>query len=154
LSASGFPLYFGDQPDDGCLALNWEIYLSLMNLMAPCFDTTQQAYLPPPVDSPVSYFSTNSQTCEELPKTKQCPLCNLFFASVKGMKQHYGKMHVHSDKQDFCSLCTKAFKNKYALSYHIKQVHDKLTRVFCELCGKQLYNKYVMKRHLKASHNR
>jgi RNase P subunit RPR2 len=144
----------GDQPDDGCLAINWEIYLSLMSLMSPFTYNTQPAWLPPPAESPVSYISTQYLTSEEPPKIKQCPLCNLTFASAKGMKQHYGKMHIHSEKQDFCSLCSKGFNNKYALRYHIKQVHEKTTRVTCELCGRQLYNKYVMKRHLKISHTR
>lgn len=83
---------------------------------------------------------------------KQCPICSQAFVSFKGMKQHLGKVHPTTVKAVLCNFCTKEFKNKYALQFHIKQVHEKQTRVLCTVCGKQLYNKYILKKHMKDRH--
>lgn len=87
-----------------------------------------------------------------IPNSKQCPVCGQCFVSFKGMKQHYGKLHSPTEKMTRCLLCSKLYKNKYALNFHVKQVHEKQTRVKCEECGKVVYNKYILKKHLENKH--
>ena len=81
----------------------------------------------------------SSATCEE---------CCLFFDSQKGFMQHQGKVHQTKYKYSKCSECNKKFKNKYAVRFHQKQVHDKTTREKCPSCGKEFYNKYLIPDHL------
>lgn len=92
---------------------------------------------------------------EQFTKNKaQCPICDAEFVSRKGMMQHKAKMHENLNKSVPCNLCGKFFKHKYALSFHVKQVHEKSTRVKCQLCSKVLYNKYAHKSHLNLRHNK
>jgi hypothetical protein len=46
-------------------------------------------------------------------------------------------------------VCEKLFHNKYGVKFHVKQVHEKSTRVQCPVCSKDLYNKYMLEKHLK-----
>lgn len=78
-----------------------------------------------------------------------CPICNHVFSTVKGMKQHYGKLHS-CHRPSRCTECRKRFRNKYALKFHIKQVHEKSTREECPKCLKFMYNNYSLKRHMKV----
>lgn len=63
-----------------------------------------------------------------------------------------GKKHNSRKKVSACNICDKKFRNKYAVAFHIKQVHDKATRVLCELCGEEYYNKYMLKQHRTTQH--
>ena len=81
----------------------------------------------------------DSATCEE---------CCLFFETQKGFMQHQGKVHQTKYKYSKCPDCNKKFKNKYAVRFHQKQVHDKTTRERCPTCGKEFYNKYLIPDHL------
>ncbi|OMJ69830.1 hypothetical protein SteCoe_32351 [Stentor coeruleus] len=89
--------------------------------------------LPPKIDSPETLA-----TCKE---------CKIEFASFKGMRQHYGKVHL-KHKSIKCKICYKLFKNKYAVKFHINQVHEKSTQIVCAICTKLCYNKYSYKTHL------
>lgn len=79
----------------------------------------------------------------------ECRYCGVPFASIKGMKQHIGKIHLTKRKNARCPQCPKRFRHKYAVRFHVNQVHAKTTRVTCELCGKQIYNKYILQDHMK-----
>lgn len=79
-----------------------------------------------------------------------CEQCRLEFKSYKGMKQHIGKMHLTKYKHAKCHLCSKCFRHKYAVKFHIKQVHEKSTRASCKKCGKEFYNKYLLNNHFKT----
>ena len=85
-------------------------------------------------------------------QSSTCPGCGNVFSTVKGMKQHYGKLHS-SHRPSRCSECRKRFRNKYALKFHIKQVHERSTREECPKCFRFLYNNYSLKRHLKICKN-
>ncbi|CAG9315193.1 unnamed protein product [Blepharisma stoltei] len=89
------------------------------------------------------------------PKTIfKCRFCDLTFRKHKGLKQHVGKIHLTKNKNARCPHCTKRFRHKYAVRFHVKQVHTKTTRVVCEECGKVMYNKYLLVQHAKVcSHN-
>ena len=76
-----------------------------------------------------------------------CEICLTHFSTFKGMKQHMGKMHLNKDKQTKCRICSKRFKHKYALKFHIRQVHECSTKVTCPTCFKLVYNKYSLKKH-------
>lgn len=77
-----------------------------------------------------------------------CPNCDGEFLTLKGLKQHIGKVHDVSDKTYACSKCDKSYKTKYALRAHDKQVHSLATRVPCPICHRLLYNKYQLREHL------
>lgn len=81
----------------------------------------------------------NSLKCEE---------CCLFFDTNKGYMQHNGKVHDTKYKYSKCPQCDKKFKNKYAVKFHLKQVHERSTRDKCPHCGKDFYNKYLIPQHL------
>ncbi|CAG9317445.1 unnamed protein product [Blepharisma stoltei] len=76
-----------------------------------------------------------------------CKECNIEFKSRKGMRQHMGKVHDTKYKHSRCSICKKKFRNKYAVKFHWKQVHEKSTRAKCEKCGRVFYNKYLLINH-------
>ena len=57
------------------------------------------------------------------------------------------KVHNAGDKAAACELCGKQFRHKYAVKFHVRQVHEKATRVDCSRCGKQVYNKYMLVKH-------
>lgn len=79
-----------------------------------------------------------------------CEYCQSGFITYKGMKQHVGKIHLTKNKNVKCSHCPSKFKHKYALKFHIQQVHESSTRVRCPNCWKILYNKYSLKKHLES----
>mmetsp|Transcript_10473 Transcript_10473/g.10457 ORF Transcript_10473/g.10457 Transcript_10473/m.10457 type:complete len:156 (-) Transcript_10473:33-500(-) len=78
--------------------------------------------------------------------------CSMSFQGKRGLHQHIGKAHTHFEKTSLCTQCGRAFKHQNALNFHIKQVHDKSTRVRCTKCGMMVYNKYMMKNHIKKYH--
>lgn len=86
-------------------------------------------------------------------ESKICSGCNQIFSSVKGMRQHYGKIHAKL-KPARCHICKKRYRNKYALKFHIEQVHDKSARESCPLCQVEMYNNYSVQRHLKICRGR
>jgi uncharacterized C2H2 Zn-finger protein len=77
-----------------------------------------------------------------------CEECCMFFETSKGFMQHIGKIHEKKYKYTKCQLCDKKFKNKYAVKFHMKQVHEKTTREKCPCCDKDIYNKYLLPKHL------
>lgn len=82
----------------------------------------------------------------------ECPLCCQEFKSKKGLSQHHAKVHVAPVKAMPCGVCGKLFKHKYAVKFHIRQVHDKETQVKCPVCCKLIYNKYTLKKHILRFH--
>ena len=77
-----------------------------------------------------------------------CLQCNITFNSFKGMKQHFGKIHLNS-KTFPCQVCGELFKDKYAAKFHIDNVHDDSKRVICSICKKKLFNKYSLRIHFE-----
>ena len=78
-----------------------------------------------------------------------CDECCVFFKTMRTLLQHNGKAHSKDKKNYACVICQKCFKNKHALKFHKKQVHEKSTRESCPLCGKEFYNKYLIPEHLE-----
>lgn len=85
-------------------------------------------------------------------KEVTCFKCSKTCKSERGFQQHYGKVHVRKKKHATCKLCSSSFRDKYALRFHIKQVHDQLTRAECPLCAVLLYNKYSIPKHILKCH--
>lgn len=130
----------------------WD-YLAFAHFMQNFASATQPVTYQPNADMHEVKLEKEEPRIQEVATTsKNCPICCQTFVSFKGMKQHYGKVHPTSAKVSLCNICTKHFKNKYALRFHVKQVHEKQTRVSCGECGKLLYNKYILKKHLKDRH--
>jgi len=89
-----------------------------------------------------------SLTCPSL----TCPICGITLKNAKGLNQHLGKVHPSRFKGVYCPTCHKKFKHKYALRFHVNQVHKQLTRVQCEQCGSEFYNKYMLRTHILKKH--
>ena len=78
----------------------------------------------------------------------KCEQCCLFFKASKAFMQHLGKAHRTDNKNSLCPVCGKNFKNKHAVKFHLRQVHEKATRRCCPKCGKEFYSKYLIPPHL------
>jgi uncharacterized Zn-finger protein len=113
-------------------------------------DSSWQTYYssPKPVEDPTT---VSTQTSTEA-VGKVCPECNQLFVSLKGMRQHMAKTHVELERKASCPMCDKMFRHKYAVNFHIKQVHIKSTRVSCPYCHKEIYNKYMLNKHCRNHH--
>lgn len=127
------------------------VYCELCSTSFPTYEQFEQAML--------TYFDLESDMKAFLDShpgitrtAVPCPHCEAEFFTSKGLKQHIGKVHEQSNKTYNCSVCDRTYKNKYAVKAHVKQVHDKATRVDCVLCGRSLYNKYQLKLHLRDAH--
>lgn len=97
---------------------------------------------------------TSSVSATEPEERKiQCYKCSGTFKSMKGLKQHIGKKHDLRKKYSSCRICKKKFRNVYAVRFHVKQVHDKSTRVTCEVCNAERYNKYSLRLHRSSDHH-
>lgn len=107
------------------------------------FNSQPEAYQDP--------VSVSTQTADA-PIGKVCPECHQLFVSLKGMRQHMAKTHVELERTASCPVCNKMFRHKYAVNFHIKQVHSKATRVQCQYCSKEIYNKYMLKKHVRNYH--
>lgn len=81
-----------------------------------------------------------------------CTYCMSRFTCKRGLSQHVGKVHKNFERTVNCRLCGKNYKHDSALKSHIKQVHEKTTRVVCTKCGRSIYNKYMLKAHMKKEH--
>lgn len=92
-------------------------------------------------------LENSSVLSNEAQRHFQCHKCSGLFISFKGLRQHIGKKHNSNKKYSPCKHCNKKFRTKYAVKFHIKQVHEKSTRVVCELCGADFYNKYMLRTH-------
>ena len=90
--------------------------------------------------------------CIRLTHRFECNQCARPFASFKGLQQHIGKKHNSRKKYSKCPECEKKFRDKYAVRFHRRQVHEKVTRVACTECGLELYNKYALKTHQLTHH--
>ena len=98
--------------------------------------------------SPTSDSTEHSDEPEEI----KCYRCGKLCKSVRGLNQHFGKAHSSKKRHAVCKICGKAFRHKYALRFHVKQVHDQATRVACQVCGVVLYNKYMLPKHMRKAH--
>lgn len=99
------------------------------------------------LDEEVTSFS--SAKIDELFK---CPICEVQLLNQQGLSQHIGKQHTKKAKGSYCPLCRKKFKHKYAVRFHVKQVHAQATRVVCPHCGCSIYNKYMLRTHIDKEH--
>jgi hypothetical protein len=104
-------------------------------------------------NSSIIYQETEPTTPIKPDSRSRCEECQSEFVSYKGMMQHKAKIHDRIERKVPCPQCGKCYKHKYALEFHVKQVHEKSTRVKCELCLKVLYNKYAYRTHMKSKHD-
>ena len=85
-------------------------------------------------------------------KPFKCTICNLRFASKRGLTRH-GKS-IHDVKRFECELCHKIFNGRDNLTYHMRQIHKKYSRcALCPKCGLRVPNKACLKIHIKNDHD-
>lgn len=89
--------------------------------------------------------------CSQI-KIFECKGCYQRFNSIRGLRQHEGKIHTTSEKVIKCLICERLFKNIYSLKAHNDNVHEKLIKITCGICKKILFSKYTFKKHLKVKH--
>lgn len=63
------------------------------------------------------------------------------------------KAKTNEDSKCFkCSVCGKAFKQKWNMKQHIKVVHEKIRNFFCDLCPAAEYHKQALELHMILRH--
>lgn len=97
----------------------------------------------------VDSCSTTESEAEEF----ECPTCCKHFKGHKGLQQHIGKAHSDKVGGAVCNICHKTFRHQHALTFHDRQVHQKITRVNCGICGMSVYNKYMLENHIRKLHS-
>ncbi|CAG9319569.1 unnamed protein product [Blepharisma stoltei] len=105
---------------------------------------------------PSTPLEINDQKGEEnKPETMmlKCPNCEQICKGHKGLNQHLGRKHSKKRKNSTCKQCGKCFRQKYALKFHINQVHQDVNRVICGFCNKAIYNKYALLIHISKRHS-
>ncbi|CAG9318113.1 unnamed protein product [Blepharisma stoltei] len=121
-------------------------FSSLEDLSTHQIVTSKVIQIPKQTD--LEEYSDDKTYYKSLQYTFNCATCLKSFDSEKGLRQHVGKKHPRKSKNMVCETCGKGFYHKYALEFHIKQVHDKVTRSECKNCGKTFYNKYILIKHM------
>lgn len=83
---------------------------------------------------------------------KECPICNLIFASQGGLAKHLRCTHkIDAPKTFFCNICNEGFYEKRQLKPHLQKVHLKVLYT-CKYCKKELKTKESYKRHMIFKH--
>ena len=88
----------------------------------------------------------------KLPLPISCSDCGATFKKLQGLNKHRGKVHPTEPRLNQCAHCEKKFRNKYALKYHVLQVHEEGTRMACIVCSKVFYNQYTLTKHQRRAH--
>lgn len=137
-------------------SLNYESWYNLMfayylNFYIKAYENTQSQVL---IKNENQTAKSSPEAIESAKIDLNCSICDLFFKSNKGLKQHIGKIHNLKSKKSKCKICGKFYKHKYAVLFHVNQVHQKSTMIDCKVCGKSIYNKYKLAKHMEISHER
>ncbi|CAG9330867.1 unnamed protein product [Blepharisma stoltei] len=122
------------------------VFRSQKDLCMHRYFTPQNEHLKPQRKLNADQAATNDSSSLE---PFFCEECKIAFKSRKGKMQHLGKIHKTKYKHSRCQICNKKFRNKYAVRFHVKQVHEKSTRVKCMVCEKEFYNKYLLVDHME-----
>lgn len=86
----------------------------------------------------------------------ECDMCGRAFSDRSNLKAHM--MSHHDGKRFACSYddCTKRFKSKAGLKYHVRLVHTKEFPYSCDVpgCAKVFANRSNWRRHVKSHRRR
>lgn len=84
------------------------------------------------------------------PGTHRCIYCNKNFKKKENLKVH---SLVHFGRKTFiCKECNKSYKHKCNLTFHIKNIHQKLTKSFCNECKINFSSARTLKYHENRYH--
>lgn len=78
-------------------------------------------------------------------KRFRCDQCNKEFSFSGDLSRH--KLIHDNIKPHACLLCTKTFRQSYALTLHVKNIHDKI-KLKCDRCGLDFSCKRTLKSHM------
>ena len=84
-------------------------------------------------------------------KPFKCTICNLRFASKRGLTRH-GKS-IHDVKRFECELCYKIYNGRDNLTYHMREIH-KFYANQCRKCGLKVRTKACLKNHIQRIHQK
>lgn len=91
----------------------------------------------------------NSPSCNS---SLECKFCDKKFWRQRSLTVH---IHYHHKSQDVdykCTVCSKSFKVREQLQYHLKIVHMAYEHLECRICHKLLLGPLKMKHHMKMVH--
>ena len=57
-----------------------------------------------------------------------------------------------NNKESWCEICDKSFKNKLSKREHIKHVHGKIKNHRCNLCNMSFGQNIILQRHVNTVH--
>ncbi|XP_047485365.1 zinc finger protein 845-like isoform X1 [Penaeus chinensis] len=80
-----------------------------------------------------------------------CKVCGKSFISSALLRTHDEQVHLHK-RQFFCEICGKRYKNKSALTYHLK-VHRGERPYKCQECGQGFHRPSMLKTHMEGTHH-
>ncbi|KAK3866430.1 hypothetical protein Pcinc_028037 [Petrolisthes cinctipes] len=84
-------------------------------------------------------------------KKHACHVCKKSFISSSLLRTHQEQVHMHK-RQNFCEFCGRAYKNKSALTYHLK-VHTGERPYKCQECGVGFHRPSTLKTHMEGTHH-
>ena len=110
-------------------------------------------------------------------KPFQCEFCARVYEKVKQLKKHqyrciqkpkvlrkceeiYGSTHLYelvienNKSNPQCFICEKVFSDKWALTNHVKFVHEKKKNFECLICKKRFGTNALKERHIKQVHEK
>ena len=90
------------------------------------------------------------KSCLKEPKDFPCKFCDSKWVSHLSLELHLAV--EHNKLLVVCDICGSILRDKYYLSSHMKQVHEKTRSVVCHICARVLSTKGRLNEHLAAVH--
>lgn len=81
----------------------------------------------------------------------RCQKCKQGFAFKTELSAHIENVHLTSDT--FCSICNKAFSNKFNYKVHYRIYHDKdyvAPTFYCPTCGQACKSRSYLNKHIRS----
>ena len=90
------------------------------------------------------------KSCLKEFKDFPCKFCDSRWVSHLSLELHLAV--EHNKLMVVCEVCGSVLRDKYYLSSHMKQVHEKTRSVVCHICARVLSTKGRLNEHLAAVH--
>lgn len=83
----------------------------------------------------------------------ECDICMAQFTQIGSVRVHKKFVHERQPGNFICHVCSKAFRDKFKLSNHVRFKHDKIITHYCPECRKGYGNNTSLKNHIISMHS-